>query len=149
MYFPILNTLPQHTTWSALLELLFISTYPADSSFFLTSQTSVNRQNDFLALQFLTIMGGPGDIGLLSVNISGVYTIYASIISLNYSWSLHFPEDVYSWFIFSRHLCLYIAQLFNYWSFPMVTICCFSWSDINKPLIMTQCCSNDSTPGIK
>ena len=27
---------------------------------------------------------------------------------------------------------------------PMVTICCFSCSDCNNPLIMTLCCSNES-----
>ena len=53
--------------------------------FFLTSKTSVNRRSDFLALHFLTIMGGPGDIGLLSTNISGVDTIETSITALNCS----------------------------------------------------------------
>ena len=34
-----------------------------------TSNTSVNRRSDFLALLFITVKEVPGDIGLLSMNI--------------------------------------------------------------------------------
>ena len=44
---------------------------------FLTSKTSVNRWSGFLAMHYLTVMGGPGDIGMLSVNPSVVETIYS------------------------------------------------------------------------
>ena len=78
---------------------------------FFTSKTSVNRRSDFLALRFLTIMGVPGVIGLLSVNLSVLETIQDSILALKCSLSLHFPEDLYNVLMFSRHICLYIAQL--------------------------------------
>ena len=53
-----------------------------------------------------------------------------------------FPEDLYNFLIFSRHLCSYIAYLLNYWSTPIITICCFSNSDCNNPLIVTHYYSN-------
>ena len=56
---------------------------------------------------------GPGDIGLLSVNLLGVDTIEASRIALNSSLLSHLPADVYIFLMFSRHLCSYIAQLLN------------------------------------
>ena len=59
--------------------LWFRSTTPV---FFLTYKTSVNRRIGFLALGFLTVIEGSGDIGLLSVNISVVETNAASIIAL-------------------------------------------------------------------
>ena len=40
-------------------------------------QTSVNIESDFLAMNFLKIMGGPGEIGLLSINFLRVETIDA------------------------------------------------------------------------
>ena len=49
---------------------------------FLTSNNLVNRWSNFLELRFFTVTEGPGDIGLLSVNILGVETIYASRIAL-------------------------------------------------------------------
>ena len=49
---------------------------------FLTSKTSVTRLSGFLALHFFTIMRGSGDIGMLSINLSGVETIYVSILAL-------------------------------------------------------------------
>ena len=55
---------------------------------------------------------------------------------------MHFPEDVYSFLMFSRYLCSYIAQLLNDWSITMVNICCFSRSDYKNPLIITHFCSN-------
>ena len=45
------------------------------SAFFLTSKTSVNIRSYFIALVFLTIMGDPGDIGLLYVDVSEVEII--------------------------------------------------------------------------
>ena len=51
--------------------------------------------------------------------------------------------------MFSKHLCSYIALLLYDWSIPMLTICCFSWSDSNELFIMTHCCSNDSISRIK
>ena len=71
---------------------------------FLTSKILVNRWKDFLAMNFLTIMGGTGDIELLFVNLSGLETIDYSIIALNCRWSTHFPADVHSFLMFSRHL---------------------------------------------
>ena len=46
--------------------------------------------------------------------------------------------------MFSRHLCSHIAQLLNYWSTTMTTMCCCSWSDCNETFITTHCCSNYS-----
>ena len=42
---------------------------------FFTSKNSVNRRSGFIALHFLEIMVGIGDIGLLSVNLSLMETI--------------------------------------------------------------------------
>ena len=58
-------------------------------------------------------------------------------------------ELFYNFLMFPRHLCSYIALLINYWSTPMVNICCFSHYDCNNPLIMTHCFSNDSISKIK
>ena len=49
---------------------------------FLTSKTSVNIRSDFLALGFLTVTVSTCDIGLFSVNISGVDKIASSITAL-------------------------------------------------------------------
>ena len=46
----------------------------------------VNRHSDFQAVGFLDVVDIMGDIGLLSVNPSGVETIAASIIFLNRRW---------------------------------------------------------------
>ena len=68
-----------------MIALRFDLAAPTCRKYFFTSKTSVNRRSDFLALHFLTIMGGPGNTGLLSVNISGAETIGASKIALNCS----------------------------------------------------------------
>ena len=43
--------------------------------FCLTSNNLENQQSDFFALGFLTVAYGPGDIGILYANPSGVDTI--------------------------------------------------------------------------
>ena len=53
------------------------------SSFFFASKMLVNIHSDFRALGFLIGVDVMVDIGLLSVNPSGVETIAASRISLN------------------------------------------------------------------
>ena len=108
-----------------------------------------NWRSGFLALGFFTVTDWLGDIGLLPVNSSGVETIAVSRIALYCCWSSHFPVVLYSFLMFSRHLCLYITLLLNDCSTPMVTICYFSHSDCNNPLIMTHCCSNDSISRIE
>ena len=74
-----------HNILRDLIALIFHLAEPTQKTavLFLTSKTSVNRRSDFLALHFLTIMEGPGDIGLLSVNQSEVDNTDASIIYLN------------------------------------------------------------------
>ena len=44
--------------------------------------------------------------------------------------------------MFSIHMCSYKALLLDYWSTPIITVCCFNFSDCNKPLRMTHCLSN-------
>ena len=51
----------------------------------------VKRQSDFLALGLLTGVGVMGDLGLLSMNPSGVETTAASRISLSCCWLSHLP----------------------------------------------------------
>ena len=85
-----------------------------------------------------------GDIGLLSVNPSGVETISASIIYLNCFWLSHLPACLYNLFVFSRHLCSYIALLLKDWSIPMVSTLYFSHGDCNIHLIPTYFCSDVS-----
>ena len=53
--------------------------------FFFIFKTSVNRRIYFFALHFLTIMGSPVDIELLSLKLLEVETIDASKISLKCS----------------------------------------------------------------
>ena len=140
-----------HSILHAMISLCFDLSAPTRRTavLFLKSKTSVNIWSDFLALIFLKIIRGPDDIGLLSVNLSGVDTSDTSRINLNWSWSPYLTADVYSFLMFFRHICYHIAQFFNDGSIPMVTIFCFSWSDCNKPLRMTHCCSNDSISRIK
>ena len=47
-------------------------------------------------------------------------------------------------FFFWRHLCSYKVLLLNYWSTPIITICCFSISDCKNHLRMIHFCSNES-----
>ena len=63
-----------HNILPALIALRFYLEAPTQwiEVFFLTSKTSVNRQSDLIALHFFTMMVGPGDIELLSVNLSGL-----------------------------------------------------------------------------
>ena len=131
------------------LSLWYSSTYLVDISLSLTSNNSVNRRSGFLALGFLEVTKGPCDIGLLSVNISGVENISASIIDLYCYWSSYLPGDLYNLLIFSIQICSYIALLLNDWYIPIVAICCFSRSDCNNPLRMTHCCSNYSISRVK
>ena len=89
------------------LALRFSRSNSTESSFF-TSKMLVNRQSDFWARGFLTGVNVVGDIGLLSVNASGVETIESSRISLNccccYTYQL-----VCIFLMFSRNLCSYIV----------------------------------------
>ena len=110
----------------------------------LMSNASEKWWSDFIALGFLKITDWLGDIVLLSVNPSLLETIADLIMSLYYFWSTHFPEDLYNFLMFSRHICSYITQLLNYWSTPMATICYFSCYDYNTPLIITYFCSTYS-----
>ena len=82
----------------------------------------------------------PGNIWLLLVSPSGSETMAYSRIYLYCCWSSNLPESFYTFLMFSRHLCSYRALLLNDWSTPMVKICCFSCSDCNSPLIMTNLC---------
>ena len=113
------------------------------------SKNSVNRKSYFLALGFLKIIRVPGDIGMSSVNISGVETFDYSIIYLNCSVSSNVRANVYNLLMFYWHLCLYIAKLLKDISISIVTICCFSWSDCNNPLILTHFCSKDPISRMK
>ena len=67
-----------------MIDLRFDSAAPTRKTavLFLTYKTLVNRQSDFLALGFMIVTEGPGDILLLSLNLSVVETIYASRIAL-------------------------------------------------------------------
>ena len=140
-----------HSILHAMISLCFDLSAPTRRTavLFLKSKTSVNIWSDFLALIFLKIIGGPDDIGLLSENLSVVDTSDTSRINLNWSWSPYLTADVYSFLMFSRHLCLYIVQLINSWFIPKLTICFFGQSDCKNPLRMTHCCSNDSISRIK
>ena len=104
----------------------------------------VKRNSDFLAPGFLTGVGFMGDTGLLSVNLSGVETIAASIIYLNYCWLSHLPVCLYNLLIFWRKICSNIALLLKDWSIRIV----FTWflrlGDCNMTLTTTHCCSNVS-----
>ena len=60
---------------------------------------------------FLTVTEGPGEIGMFSVNLSGVVTISTSLITLYCCQFSHFQEYLYDLLIFSRHLCSYISLL--------------------------------------
>ena len=69
------------------------------SSFF-TSNMLVKINSDFLEHHFFTGVDVMGDMGLLLVNPSGVETISASRISLNFCLSSHLPECLYSFLMF-------------------------------------------------
>ena len=117
--------------------------------FFLTSNNALNWRSGFPALVFLVVINGPGGIRLLSVNSSGLETIYASVMALYCCLSSRLPVYLYNFLIFSRHVCLYKGLLLNNWSISMVTIFYFSQSDCNNPFIMTHFYPNDLTSSIK
>ena len=58
---------------------------------FLTPNMLVNKCSDLLALVFLNDVWVIGKLGLSSVISSGVSTISASRIYLNFCWSSHLP----------------------------------------------------------
>ena len=64
--------------------------------------------SDIRALGLLTGIGFMGDIGLLLVNPSGIETISASRMSLDFCCSSHLPACLYNVLMFSRHLCSYV-----------------------------------------
>ena len=97
----------------------------------------------FSCTRIFTVTDWLGDIGLMAVNNSWLETIYASRMDFYCCWSSYFSSDLYNFLMFSKHLCSYIELLLNDWSTPIVTICCFSRSDQNNPLIMTHFCSNE------
>ena len=121
---------------------LRFSNYNLTVSSFFTSKTLVNRHSDFWAHGCLTGVDVMGDIGLSSVNNSGVETISASRISLNCYWSSHLPDYLYSFWMFSRHLRSCIALLLKDWSISMVCKWYFSRGDWNITLRMKHCCSD-------
>ena len=110
----------------------------------LTYNSSNSLRGGFLAPIFLIVTDWLGDIGLLVVPPPGVYIISYSIMNLYFCWSLHFPADLYIFLMFYLHLCSHISLLFNDWSTPMVTLCCFNRYYCNKPLLKKHWCSNDS-----
>ena len=55
-----------------------------------------------------------------------------------------FSSRFYNLLVFYIHIWSYIALLLNDWSTTMITLCCFSSSGCNSPLIMTHFLSNDS-----
>ena len=82
MSFPLWNI--DHNILPAIIDFQFdlLSHTWRTVVLFLTSKTSVNRRSDFLTMVFMTVTEAPGDIGLLSVNLSVVETIYTPRIAL-------------------------------------------------------------------
>ena len=74
---PCLFGLLDHSMLSALIFLRsdFTVTNLRTEVLFLTSNNSVNWYSYFLALGFLRVADGPGDIGLLSINPSVMETM--------------------------------------------------------------------------
>ena len=101
---PLWNNWPQHTDWYDWITLWFISTYPADISFIFDIQNFSKYMKWFSCTGIPTVKEGPCDIGMFSLNISGVETISASRTVLYCCWLSHFPADVYNLLIFYRHL---------------------------------------------
>ena len=120
IFFGILH----HNIFPALIHFCFDTAEPTQrlAVLFLTSNTSWNKQSGFIALEFLTVTEGLGDIVLLPVHISIVETIADSRIAFYCYWSSHLPADLNNYLKFSRNLCLYIALLHKNWSIPIVTI---------------------------
>ena len=88
-----------------------------------------------------------GDIGILSVNYSGVETIEASKIVLYCCLSSHLPADLFNFLMFFRHICSYRALLLNDCYNPNCSLFFSRWDWI-KPLMMIYFCSNDSISNI-
>ena len=109
--------------------------------FVLASNIVGNWRSDFLALGCLVDIYGPYDIGMFPEDPSGVDTMEDSRIFLYCCWSSHLPADWYIYLIFSRHLCSYKEQLINDWSTLIMTMCSFSRSGLNNPLMITHFCS--------
>ena len=133
-------TAPQHTACYDCFALWFSSIYIRSKEVFgLMSNVSVNWRSDFLTKYCFAGTDCPDDIGLFSLNSSGVDTMLASIIDLYFCLSSHFSDNLYNFLMFSRHLCSYKALLLNYRFTPIITICCLSRYDCNNPLRMIHC----------
>ena len=103
---------------------LFVITYISSTEvFILTPQTSLNWRSDFLALGFFENIDGPGDIGLLLLDIVVVENIATLTMALYFYLSSHLTADFYNLLILSRHICFYNSILLNNWSTSIVTMC--------------------------
>ena len=67
---------------------------------FFTYNMLVKRHSDFLAIGFLTGVDVMGYTGLSLVNILGVETTLASIMTFNCFWSSHLPACLYNFLMF-------------------------------------------------
>ena len=88
--------------------------------FFFAYNTLLKRYSYFQELFLFTGVCIMVDMGLLLVNPSGVKTISASIISLNFCWSSNFLVCLYNLLMLWIHLCSKRALLLNDWSIPIV-----------------------------
>ena len=116
----ILSYLVYWTTsyWIIWFALLFDLSEPnrQTSVSGLTSNDSENWRSDFYCTRIFTVTYFLGNIGLLSVNISGVDTITASRMDLYCCWSSNFPRLFYNLFIFPDiyvHILHCYFRLFN------------------------------------
>ena len=113
------------------------------SVFCLKFNGSEKKNSIFRELGLFIFLNVLTAIGLFPVSPSVLDNIIDSIMVLYWCFSSYFLADLNKFLIFYKHLCSYIALLLNDWLTPMVTICCFSHSDRNNPLIMTHWCSNE------
>ena len=76
----------------------------------------------FYCTRIFTVTYGPGDIGMFTVNTSGVETMVDSIIALYFCWKLHLSADFYNLVMFSDiyvHIfhCYLKIGLSQWWSY--------------------------------
>ena len=107
-----------------------------------TSNMFVNKHSDFLALGFLDGDDVKCTLGLLSVTLSEVDGMAASIISLRFFLLSHLPECWYIFLMLFIHLCSKEDLVNDDWSIPIVFIWSSRRDDCNMHFITTHCFPN-------
>ena len=135
---------PQHNSWSGCLAFLFSITEPANSSLYFDAQCLLKLTEWFtyIGLFYRHIWSIWHCTATSKYLMSWYHGIFKNclVMLLIITFSIRFVKKN----MFPRHLDSYKTLLLNYWSTPIITICCFMHYDCNNHLRMNFFWSNQS-----